>query len=95
VIRSIPQNRVVLERPPTRLQYRFSEALEPDFSAITLRNQAGEVLAHGQVDADDNNLLSLRLPNDLPDGAYLVELRPAFASDGHVIVETRVFFVGK
>ena len=95
VIRSIPQDRTVLDRPPTRLQYWFSESLEPDFSAIHLRNQAGDIIASGGVDADDQTLLNLRVPPDLTDGAYLVELRPAFASDGHVIVETRVFFVGE
>ena len=94
LIRSIPQDRATLERPPTRLQYWFSEGLEPRFSRINLRNQAGEVIAEGAVDAADDTLLKLRVPTNLPDGAYIVELAPAFASDGHVIVESRVFFVG-
>jgi copper transport protein len=94
-IRSIPQDRSVLERAPTRLQYWFSESLEPEFSEIKLRNQSGDIIASGGVDAEDSTLLSLRLSQDLADGAYLVELRPAFASDGHVVIETRVFFVGE
>jgi copper transport protein len=94
IVRSIPQDRVVLERPPTRLQYWFSESLEPQFSTINLRNQAGEIVATGGVDAEDDRLLSLRVPGDLPDGAYIAELRIAFASDAHVVVESRVFFVG-
>ncbi|MDQ7024961.1 MAG: CopD family protein [Anaerolineae bacterium] len=95
IIRSIPQDRVVLERAPVRLQYWFSESLEPQFSEINLRNQAGEIIASGATDAEDTTLLSLRVPSDLVDGAYIVELRPAFASDGHVVVESRVFFVGE
>jgi putative copper export protein/methionine-rich copper-binding protein CopC len=94
IVRSIPQDRVVLERPPTRLQYWFSESLEPQFSTIHLRNQSGEIIATGGVDAEDDRLLSLRVPGDLVNGAYLAELRIAFASDAHVIVESRVFFVG-
>jgi putative copper export protein/methionine-rich copper-binding protein CopC len=95
IVRAIPENRAVLERPPTRLQYWFSEGLEPDFSTLNLRNQAGDVIASGGVSENDNTLMTLQVPNDLPDGAYIVELRPAFASDGHVVAESRVFFVGE
>ncbi len=95
IVRSIPENRAVLERAPTRLQYWFSEALEPAFSALTVRNQAGEEIASGAVSEDDDSLLTARLPADLGDGAYVVELRIAFASDGHVVAESRVFFVGE
>lgn len=95
IVRSIPENRAVLERPPTRLQYWFSEALEPDFSTMRLRDQGGEVIAEGGVSENDDALMTLRVPGDLPDGAYIVELRPAFASDGHVVAESRVFFVGE
>ncbi|MEO1291044.1 MAG: copper resistance protein CopC, partial [Chloroflexota bacterium] len=95
IVRSIPENRSALERPPTRLQYWFSEALEPEFSEINLRNDRGEILASGSVDPADDSLLTLRVPQDLIDGAYIVELRPAFASDGHVVAESQVFFVGE
>ncbi len=95
VVRAIPADRSTLERPPTRLQYWFSEDLEPRFSEIKLRDQSGVVIASGSVDAKNHALLSLRVPAGLGDGAYIVELRPAFASDGHVIAESRVFFVGE
>lgn len=95
IVRSIPEDRSTLERPPARLQYWFSEALEPDFSGINLRNDRGDILAEGGVSENDDTLLTLRVPQDLVEGAYIVELRPAFASDGHVVVESRVFFVGE
>ena len=95
VVRAIPADRSALPRPPTRLQYWFSEELEPRFSELKLRNQSGEVIAAGGVDKDNPTLLSLQAPPDLPNGAYIVELRPAFASDGHVVAESRVFFVGE
>jgi putative copper export protein len=85
----------VLERAPVRLQYWFSEDLEPEFSSITVRDQVGNVVATGGVSPDDSSLMEARLPTNLPDGAYVNELRVAFASDGHVIVESRVFFVGE
>jgi copper transport protein len=95
IVRSIPEDRSSLERPPARLQYWFSEALEAKFSAINLRDDRGNILATGGVDEQDETLLSLQVPQDLSDGAYIVELRPAFASDGHVVIESRVFFVGE
>ncbi len=94
LIRAIPTDRAVLERAPARVQYWFSEALEPEFSRVTVRDQAGQVVAEGGLSEQDDKLLTARLPTGLADGAYIVELRLAFASDGHVIVETRTFFVG-
>ena len=96
IVRAIPENRSTLERPPTRLQYWFSEELEPRFSAINLRDESGQIIASGGVNEDDRTLLALRVPSaTLNDGAYIVELRPAFASDGHVVAESHVFFVGE
>ncbi len=94
IVRAIPEDRAVLDRPPTRLQYWFSEGLEPEFSTLRLRDQNGDIIAEGGVSPDDAALLTMRVPADLPEGAYIVELRPAFASDGHVIAESRVFFIG-
>lgn len=94
IVRSIPEDRSTLERAPVRVSYWFSENLEPDFSTITIRDAEGNVVASGGVPSDDLSLLTARMPTDLPDGAYVAELRVAFASDGHVIYESRVFFVG-
>ena len=95
IVRSIPEDRSTLQRPPTRLQYWFSEDLEVRFSEINLRDQSGQIIATGGVDERNRTLLTLQVPSQLPDGAYIVELRPAFASDGHVVAESRVFFVGE
>jgi copper transport protein len=95
IVRSIPEDRAALERAPARLQYWFSEGLEAAYSSLTVTNQAGEVVARGGVNPDNTTLLETRLPTDLPDGAYIAELRVAFASDGHVIIERRAFFVGE
>jgi copper transport protein len=95
IVRAVPEDRAVLQRSPTRLQYWFSEGLEPDFSSINVRNQNGEVIATGGVDADNTALMRAQLPPNLPDGVYIAELKIAFASDGHVITETRVFSVGE
>ncbi len=95
LLRSIPEDRAVLERVPARLQYWFSEGLEPRFTSLTLRDQKGNTVATGEVSPENNSLLAARLPRNLPDGAYIVDMRIAFASDGHVIAQSLVFFVGK
>ncbi len=95
IVRAIPEDRTTLQYSPARLQYWFSEGLEPEFSTVTLRDQTGAVIAEGGVDPENTSLLQLQVPGTLPDGAYVVDLRPAFASDGHVVAETRVFFVGE
>ncbi|MBZ0275049.1 MAG: copper resistance protein CopC, partial [Anaerolineae bacterium] len=74
IVRSIPEDRVTLERAPTRLQYWFSEDLEPDFSHLIVRDQAGNTVAEGGVSENDASLMTVRLPSDLPDGAYIAEL---------------------
>lgn len=94
LVRAVPNDRAVLERSPARVQYWFSESLEPAFSSLTVRTPAGDVIAEGGSDPDNTALLAATLPPNLPDGAYIADLRLAFASDGHVIAETRVFFVG-
>ncbi len=94
LVRAIPEDRAVLDRAPVRVQYWFSESLEPEFSTITIRDAARSIIAEGSVDPLNATLLTVRLPSGLPDGAYLSELKIAFASDGHVVYDTRSFFVG-
>ncbi|HVU14126.1 MAG TPA: copper resistance protein CopC, partial [Phototrophicaceae bacterium] len=95
IVRAIPEDRAVLQHAPTQIQYWFSENLEPQFSALTVRDQVGNVIAQGGVDPNDLALLETRLPPNLPDGVYIADLRTAFASDGHVVEGTQVFFVGE
>ncbi len=95
IVRAIPEDRAALARSPLRVQVWFSEALEPEFSLMTVSNAAGEVIASAPADSETPSLLAVRLPPGLPDGAYSVDMRIAFASDGHVINERRVFFVGE
>lgn len=95
IVRAIPEDRATLERAPARLQYWFSEDLEPEFSSVTVLDQNGNEIASGGVSDDDQSLMTVRLPTDLPDGAYIINLRPTFASDGHLVAESRVFFVGE
>lgn len=97
IIRSMPQSRGVLDRAPARIQAWFSEGLEARFSTLTLKDQDGKeiLLADVGVNPDNTSILSARIPEPLPNGAYLINMRAAFASDGHVYNEVLVFWVGE
>jgi len=96
LIRVIPDNRAVLSRSPTRIQAWFSEGLEPRFSTISLTDERGNAVPLEEVGVVPSNTsqLSARIPQPLPDGAYIVNMRVAFASDGHIYNERFVFWVG-
>lgn len=97
IVRSIPSDRSVVTRAPNTVQIWFSEGLEPTFSTIEVFNQGGEQvdLGDGGVDEQNSAKLVVSLPLDLPQGAYLVKMRPAFTSDGHAVNDTLVFWVGE
>jgi copper transport protein len=97
IIRSIPADRAVLDRPPTRIQVWLNEGLEARFSSVSLVNERGETipLVDSGVVSSNSSQLSARIPVTLPNGAYIVNLRVAFASDGHVVYDQLVFWVGQ
>lgn len=94
IIRAIPEDQARLTRAPARAQYWFSEGLEAQFSRVTVYDQTNAIVAEGGVTPADASRMEARLPAGLPDGAYIVELRVAFASDGHVQVARQVFYIG-
>lgn len=96
IVRTIPQDSAVLDHAPTRIQIWFSENLEARFSSLSLSNDKGETFDLTDNGLSSTNLaqLSARLPAVLPDGAYIVMIRAAFASDGHVVNQPLLFWIG-
>lgn len=97
ILRSIPRDRAVLSHAPLRIQVWFSEALDAQFSSLSLENDKGEPipLTESGVVSSNTAQMSARLPASLPDGAYVLNIRAAFSSDGHVGTDTLVFWVGQ
>jgi copper transport protein len=97
LIRTIPTDGAVFERSPVRVQAWFSESLEPRFSTVTVTDERGTPIPPLDVSVSPTNSTQLvaRLPKGLPNGAYVVRVRGAFASDGHVLSESFVFWVGE
>ncbi|MFP4323985.1 MAG: copper resistance CopC/CopD family protein, partial [Anaerolineales bacterium] len=96
IVRSTPSDRAVLTRAPNQVQVWFSEGLESEFSTIEVYNQQGAQIDNGDGGVDPRNSAKLvvGLPSNLPQGAYLVRMRPVFTSDGHAVNDTLVFWVG-
>jgi copper transport protein len=85
--RSEPASGAVLPDAPSEVRIWFTEPLEPRFTRADLLNSAGQSVAGGssQVSPDNDHLLILTLPPDLPSGGYTVAWRNLSAADGHTL----------
>ena len=81
LIRATPEDGAVVEGTPDEISATFTEPLV-EGSAFTLRNAAGERLAVGRVDPDDETRLIIDPVPELAPGVYEVRWRAASA-DGH------------
>jgi methionine-rich copper-binding protein CopC len=84
-----------LATPPQRVSIWFTQELEPAFSSIEVRDQAGNRVDAGdsKLDAADAALLQVSL-KPLPPGAYKVAWR-VVSVDTHPTEGTFTFFVGR
>jgi methionine-rich copper-binding protein CopC len=93
LVTSSPARRAVLAAAPARVELRFSERLEPAYSALSVHDAAGRrVDGHDvAVGPDDRRTLSVSLPR-LPAGTYVVRYR-VLSVDGHVVESSFPFTV--
>lgn len=85
LVKSIPAQRAVLYRAPTKVQLWFNERLEPRYSSLSVSDENGKPIEIGQnaVDSNDAKLLAAAL-NPLPAGRYVIKYR-VLSVDGHVV----------
>ncbi|MSQ67455.1 MAG: copper resistance protein CopC [Gammaproteobacteria bacterium] len=86
-----PARRATLAAAPTQVRLRFSEAVELQYSHLSVTDNAGHVLSTAPTLAADAKTLALALPMLAP-GAYSVHYR-VLSVDGHVIESTYRFTV--
>ena len=72
--------------PPTELRLKFSEAVEPRFTKVSVTGPGKKAIETGQVSVDPNDSTQLIVPlkAPLPDGNYIVNWQ-AVSSDGHKV----------
>jgi len=85
-----------LQAPPTEVTLKFSERLEPAFTAVIVRNAVGKRVdkADGQIDKSDRTVLRTSLQPSLSPGIYIVEWR-ALTTDTHRTEGAFIFRVGQ
>ncbi len=94
--RSEPASGAVLPAAPPEVRIWFTEPLEPRFTRADLLDATGQPVPGGasQIAPDNDHLLILTLPPDLPDGGYTVAWRNLSAADGHTLQGYFGFAIG-
>lgn len=82
---AVPAAGSTLHQPPTQLELRFSQRLEPAFSSVHVLDRSGAQVDDGdpQVDRVDGTVLRVSLPRLAP-GRYRVVWR-VLSVDNHVV----------
>jgi methionine-rich copper-binding protein CopC len=85
-----------MQTAPTEVTLKFSERLEPAFTAVIVRNAVGKRVdkADGQIDKADRTVLRTSLQPSLSPGTYIVEWR-ALTTDTHRTEGAFIFRVGQ
>ncbi|MEP7291926.1 MAG: copper resistance protein CopC [Chloroflexota bacterium] len=95
LIRSEPAANATLASAPDLIRLSFTEPLEAQFSAITLRDEQGNRVPTpaSAIDPTDPQVMTL-VPGALPDGLYTVSWRSLSAADGHQASGSFAFVIG-
>ena len=99
LLRADPSDGAVLALPPSAVRLAFNEPIDVVgaglrvFAADGTRVDLGRAPTRPDVDSDDRTVLAAALPEDLPDGGYVVAWRVRSA-DGHAVAGTLRFTVG-
>jgi methionine-rich copper-binding protein CopC len=84
LVKSVPAQRAVLDRPPAKIQLWFSERLEARFSSFSVFDATGKPVDLGTVELDRDDPKSLVAEiKALPPGRYVIRFR-VLSTDGHV-----------
>ena len=92
-----PAPNSVLDTAPSKITIRFTEPLEPSFSAIEVLDSRGRRVDNDDsaVDPANPTVMSVTLRDDLPNGTYTVAWRNLSTVDGHTIRGTFFYSVGE
>jgi copper transport protein len=92
LLETVPADGARLERAPKEVVLRFNEPIYP--IAVTLLNSNGKVLAATEDALAQDSTMRVKMPLDLPTGAYVVSFRVA-SSDEHPVAGAIIFGVAK
>ena len=92
-----PAPNSVLDSAPSKITIRFTEPLEPSFSAIEVLDSQGSRVDNDDsaVDPANPTVMQVTLQDDLLNGTYTVAWRNLSTVDGHTIRGTFFYSVGE
>ena len=93
LVRSQPERRATVTRPPEEVRLWFSERIEPAYAQLSVWDAEGKQVDAGDaaVDPADSTTLTVRTPG-LRAGRYTVRYR-VLSVDGHVVESSFSFTV--
>ncbi|HEX9455748.1 MAG TPA: copper resistance CopC family protein [Candidatus Binatia bacterium] len=93
LVKSLPAQRAVLHRRPSKIQLWFNERLEPRYSSLSVVRDDGKAveMEPSAVDPNDAKLLAATL-KPLAPGRYRVAFR-VLSVDGHVVQDQFSFTI--
>jgi copper resistance protein C len=94
LVRSQPERRATVTRPPEEVRLWFSERIEPAYARVSVWDAGGKQVDAGDaaVDPADATALAVRTPG-LRAGRYTVRYR-VLSVDGHIVESSFDFTVG-
>ncbi len=94
LVRSQPERRATVTRPPEEVRLWFSERIEPAYARVSVWDAGGKQVDAGDaaVDQADATTLAVRTPG-LRAGRYTVRYR-VLSVDGHIVESSFDFTVG-
>ena len=93
LVRSQPERRATVTRPPEEVRLWFSERIEPAYARLSVSDAGGKQVDAGDaaVDPADSTTLAVRTPG-LRAGRYTVRYR-VLSVDGHIVESSFDFTV--
>lgn len=93
LVKSVPAQRAILLRAPAKIQLWFNEPLEPNYSTVSITDEAGKSIALSAIEVGGNEpkRIAAKL-NALPAGRYTIKYR-VLSVDGHIVQDQFVFTI--
>ena len=97
IIDSSPKQFQSLEESPDKVILFFSEAIELQYSQISIIDSEGNRVDDGKAENynGDTSTITTSIKKDLPEGTYTINTKVLSAVDGHVVDGSVVFSVGE
>lgn len=89
-----PSDRSVLSEAPEQVRLRFNEPVTLPSGGLRVFDANADRIDEGTIDLGDAETIAVGLPDDLPDGGYVVTWR-VISADSHPVAGVLTFTIGE